>query len=76
MKDVVNREKLMIALDTYIFSDTMMKERNGSDIEKRLKITFSDRGYVRRLDTSDKRWIDEKIDVVMRGILEFVRKLS
>lgn len=66
----------MIALDTYIFSDTTMKERNGSDIEKRLKITFSDRGYVRRLDTSDKRWIDEKIDVVMRGILEFVRKLS
>lgn len=75
LKDVVNREKLMMALDTYIFSNTTMKERNGSDIEKRLKITFSDRGYVRRLDTSDKRWIDEEIDVIMRGILEFVRKL-
>ncbi len=74
LKDVVDREKLMIALDTYIFSDVTMKENTGRDIEKRLKITFSDRGYIRRLDISDKRWIDEEIDVITSGILEFVSK--
>ncbi len=75
LKDAVNREKLMIALDTYIFSDATMKENTGSDIGKRLKITFSDRGYIRRLDTSDKRWIDEDIGVITKGILEFVSKI-
>lgn len=75
LKDTVNREKLMIALDTYVFSDATMRENTRSDIEKRLKITFSDRGYIRRLDTSDKRWIDEEIDVITRGILEYVSKI-
>lgn len=72
LKDTVNREKLMRALDTYIFSDVTMKENTGSDIEKRLKITFRDKNYIRRLDVSDKRWIDEEIDVVTKEILEFV----
>ena len=75
LKDSVDRGKLMVALDTYIFSDTAMKENTGSDIEKRLKITFSDKGYIRRLDTSDKRWIDEEISVVTNGLLEFVGKI-
>lgn len=75
LKDTVNREKLTRALDVYIFSDVTMKENTGSDIEKRLKITFGDKNYIRRLDTSDKRWIDEEIDVVMKEILEFVSEI-
>lgn len=75
LKDSVDREKLMVALDTYIFCDTTMKENTGSDIAKRLKITFSDKGYIRRLDTSDKRWIDEEIGVVTNGLLEFMGKI-
>ena len=34
LKDIINREKLMIALDTYIFNDAAMKENTKSDIEK------------------------------------------
>ncbi len=75
LKDSVDRGKLMAALDTYIFSDATMKENTGSDIAKRLKITFGDKGYIRRLDTSDKRWIDEEISVVTNGLLEFVDKI-
>ena len=51
----------MLALDTYIFNDTTMKENTGNDIVRRLKIAFSDKSYIHRLDTSDKRWIDEEI---------------
>ena len=36
---------------------------------------FSDKGYIHRLDTSDKRWIDEEIDIVTEGILEFIGKI-
>lgn len=73
LKDNVNREKMLKAMDSYIFSDATMRENTGTDIEKRIRITFSDRGYLERLDASDKRWIDESIDVVISGILEFVR---
>lgn len=75
IKDAVDREKLIIALNTYIFSDAMMKENRGSDIAKGLSKIFSDRNYIRRLDTSDKRWIDEEIDVVTKGFLEFVNNI-
>lgn len=75
LKDSVDRVKLMVALDTYIFNDTTMKENTGNDIVRRLKITFSDKGYIGRLDTSDKRWIDEEISVVTNGLLEFVAKI-
>ena len=75
LKDFVNREKLMVALDTYIFNDAMMKENTGNDIVRRLKVAFSDKGYIHRLDTSDKRWIDEEIDVVTESLLEFVSNI-
>lgn len=75
LKNSVDRVKLMVALDTYIFKDGTMKENTGNDIVRRLKITFSDKGYIGRLDTSDKRWIDEEISVVTNGLLEFVAKI-
>ena len=75
LKDFVNREKLMVALDTYIFNDATMKENTGNDIVRRLKVAFSDKGYIGRLGTSDKRWIDEEISVVTNGLLEFVAKI-
>ena len=71
----VDRVKLMVALDTYIFKDGTMKENTGNDIVRRLKITFSDKGYIGRLDTSAKRWIDEEISVVTNGLFEFVAKI-
>ena len=68
LKDTVNREKMLTAMDSYIFNDATMRENSRSDIERRLKITFSDKSYIERLNESDKRWID----VVISGILEFV----
>ena len=65
----------MVALDTYIFKDGTMKENTGNDIARRLKITFSDKGDIGRLDTSAKRWIDEEISVVTNGLFEFVAKI-
>ena len=49
-----------------------MKENNGKDIERRLKMAFKDKSYIKRLESSDKRWIDEKVDVVIKDILKFI----
>lgn len=42
---------------------------------KRLKFTFSDKTYIRSLDKSDKRWIDEDINVITSGLLDFMSKI-
>lgn len=76
LKDCVNRVKLLKALDIYIFHDVKMRENCGKDIEKRLKMTFQDKVYKSSLDNSDKRWIDEKIDVIIKELLDFIEKIN
>ena len=40
-----------------------------------MKITFNDKEYIRKLDTSDKRWIDEEIGVVTQELLKFIAEI-
>lgn len=75
LKDTVNMTKLLPALDTYIFKDSTMREKEGKDIVKRLKLTFGDKAYIRSLDKSDKRWIDDEIDVITKGLLDFASRI-
>ena len=75
LKDIIDKEKLLAAIDTYIFSDSTMRENDWEDIVKRLKFTFSDKLYVKALDTSDKRWLDDSIDAIAKGLIEFVREM-
>lgn len=75
LKDTVDKEKLSIALDSYIFRDESMKEKSGNDISKRLRFTFSDMVYIKSLDKSEKRWIDDEIGVITGGLLEFASEI-
>lgn len=75
LKDSVDMRKLLLALDVYIFNDSSMREKNGKDIVRRLGFTFRDKAYVRNLDKSDKRWFDDEIDVIINGILEFMKRI-
>lgn len=76
LKDIIDKGKLRIAINTYIFSDSAMREKSGEDIVNRLKFTFSDKSYVKTLDASDKRWMDERIDVIIKGLVEFASKIG
>ena len=76
LKDYVDMYKLSKALDIYIFDDLKMREKCGKDIVKRLRMTFNDNIYKNSLDTSDKRWIDEKIDVIIEKLLDFVSRIE
>ena len=75
LKGKVDKTKLWQALDTYIFHDDSMREKEGKDIFKRLKFTFSDKEYIKNLDRSDKRWLDDEIDVITEGILKFASEI-
>lgn len=52
-----------------------MRENNITDIIMRLQKIFSDKRYKQTLDRSDKRWIDEDIDTILNGLLDFIRKI-
>lgn len=76
LKDHMYRDKLMQALDIYIYNDEKMREKEGKDILRRMKMTFKDKEYVRALEQSDKRWVDEDIKVVLNSLIDFVEQIK
>lgn len=71
-KDKIDKTKLAVCLDSYVFSDKGMRENSMSDIIKRVEKVFSNPAYRQKVDGSDKRWIDEDINTVFNGILQYL----
>ena len=46
-----------------------------SDIISRIEFVFNDEIYKGRVDKSDKRWLDEDIDVIFNEIKKYIRCL-
>lgn len=72
----MNEEKLMQCLHTFIFDDSGMRENDMNAIVKRVEFVFADKAYGKRVDTSDKRWMDDDIQIVFAGILSYLRELK
>lgn len=70
----MNEGKLKECLRVFILDDSGMRENDISAIVKRLENVFADEAYTRRLDTSDKRWLDDGIQEIFAGILNYLRK--
>lgn len=73
--DKLEKDKLKNCFETYIFSDLGMKENTVTDILKRVESVFQDKRYRTRVDYSDKRWLDEKIEDIFSGILHLLESL-
>jgi hypothetical protein len=73
--DKLDRDKLKICLGSYIFSDEGMRENNMFDINMRITKVFQNKSYRSKVDDSDKRWIDESIDVIFEKILRFLSSI-
>ena len=72
----IDRDKLQICLDSYIYYDDGMRENNINDIINRIKMTFNTRMYQKRIRTSDKKWIDENIEDIFKSIIDFLESLN
>ena len=68
----LDKKRLLICLETYIFEDEEMRENNIEDILKRIRRTFDDKRYLERLNNSDKKWIDLDASEVSKDILIFL----
>ena len=53
-----------------------MRENSMQDIIERVKSVFKSATYKRRVDSSDKRWIDDDIDSIFDGIVTFLVKMT
>ena len=71
----LNRDMLLQCFEVYIFHDSEMREKNMSDIVQRVKTTFDDNNYRKRVDESDKRWIDDDIETIFSGIIKYLESL-
>lgn len=73
--EYIDRDKLQICLDSYIYHDDGMRENNINDIINRVKMTFNTKMYQRRIRTSDKKWIDENVENIFKTITIFLESL-
>lgn len=72
----VEPEKLKVCFDSYIYEDPKMRENDISGIIRRVSMVFHDRIYLRRLQTTDKRWLDEDLETITEGIISFLEKME
>jgi hypothetical protein len=73
--DKLDKNKLKICLASYIFLDEGMRENDMSDIIKRITKVFQNKSYRSKIDSSDKRWLDECIDTILDKILLFLNSM-
>lgn len=68
----MDETKLIQCMQTFIFDDPGMRENELKDIIKRLKSVFGDRTYKQRVDKSDKRWMDDRIEDIFARIVNYL----
>lgn len=71
----IDISKVRKCLDTYIFSDSEMRENNMQDIVKRVSSVFSNSIYRDKVDKSDKRWLDDDIEDIFVEIISYLENL-
>ena len=75
-KTVAKRDKLLNLIDHYIFSDPGMRENTMGEIITRLSNTFRDKQYLKRVDSSRQRWVDDDINEIADAILKYLSDLN
>ena len=76
LSNMVNTERLLQCLETFVISDSGMKETDMDSILKRVTKTFSSKKYIDRLANSKKNWIGEEIPTVTAKLVEFLESLK
>ena len=73
--DKIDKNKLAICFEIYIFSDEGMREKDMLDVVRRITKVFQNKEYKAKVDRSDKRWIDTSIDEIFSKILDYLNSL-
>lgn len=76
LSEHVHIDRLMKCINTYIFSDSSMKENDMAAILKRIERTFSDKLYRKNIERSVRlNWLGIKVDEAFSKITSFLETL-
>lgn len=75
LKDYLNTEKFLQYIKLLIFDDATIRENTMADIVRRVENSFKDKNYLKLISTSRQRWIDEEIEIITKGIVDFPKDL-
>lgn len=73
---LVDKNKLLDCFKIFIFDEHKMREKNVSDIVKRLEKTFDDETYRNALSSSKKNWLGVDDSIVLDKIITFIKNLD
>lgn len=73
---IMDKEKLNRCIKILILDDRKMKESDMVSIIKRIDSIFRDKAYKRKVDKSDKRWLEDNIDIIFETIIEYLRNIN
>jgi len=76
LSDLVDAEKFMVCMHTFVFDDPGMLENNMKDVYRRVKNTFASRRYVSRLSNSRKNWLGMEIPDILNKLTIFLETLD
>ena len=66
----INLDKLSQSFRVYIIDDPNMRENTKAEIVNRVREVFASDSFRRKVDESDKRWMDDDIDKIFKTILD------
>jgi len=72
----INRERLITCFHSYIYDDVKMRENTIDGVIRRVRMVFRDRTYLRRLQTTDKKWLDEDLETITDTIIKFLETMK
>lgn len=76
LSDYLNKDKLLQCLETYIFSDSRMREDDMDAIRNSVHLTFQDRNYRQRLErSSSANWLGISVPQAFDKIQSFFLSL-
>lgn len=76
LSGLLDREKLRVCVEEYIFSDPIMRENSFDDICARVSRVFASRSYRANIASSKKNWLGVSIDEVLDQLLDYLQALS
>lgn len=74
LKDSLDVEKLKHSIKVLIFDDDGMRENTMEDVVRRVESAFKDKRYLEQIASSRQRWIDEDVEEITVGIVEFLKR--
>lgn len=73
---LADAQKLKQCFQMLIYEDPGMRENTIGDVLRRVKQTFKNQVYRKRLETSQKNWLGKDVAAVLEGIVAFLENLT